>query len=214
VVARLSLVVGADRHHQAGSCPLFAHNRSDSRDNYRYLERCIWAAHRPLSACGQVTGLGSNPSATWSSSCANRARTASQFCGQPKRQRSIRRGVLCAASRRRVRPRIRPQGPRGRLAGSGKASSHISGTAAVYLASDPLDSGATGRREPAPPVALVGASLGHQAPATRLQAWRRSTGFCSSAQVLFISSASHDDFPCIRFYRRDVPKLLNCSRCR
>jgi hypothetical protein len=64
-------------------------------------------------------------------------------------------------------------------------------TAAVYLASDPLDSGATGRGEPAPPVALVGASLGHQAPATRMQAWRRSTGLGSSTQVLLIPSTSH-----------------------
>ena len=64
-------------------------------------------------------------------------------------------------------------------------------TAAVYLASDPLDSGATGRGEPAPPVALVGASLGHQALATRMQTWRRSTGLCSSAQVLLIPSTSH-----------------------
>ena len=67
-----------------------------------------------------------------------------------------------------------------------KASSHISGTAAVDLASDSLDSGATSRREPAPPIALVGASLGHQALATRVQACRRSTSLCSSAQVLLM----------------------------
>ncbi len=40
------------------------------------------------------------------------------------------------------------------------ASSHTTGTAAVDLASDSLDSGATRRREPAPPVALVSASPG------------------------------------------------------
>lgn len=71
-----------------------------------------------------------------------------------------------------------------------KASSHIPGTAAVDLASDSLDSSTTSRGEPAPPVAPVGSSLGHQALATRTQAWRRSTRLRSSAQVLPIPSTS------------------------
>src|ERR1700757_3308034 len=64
--------------------------------------------------------------------------------------------------------------------GLAKASSHVSGTAAANLAPDPLDSGATGRREPAPPVALVGASLGHHALAARMQAWRSTRLFVSA----------------------------------
>ena len=48
----------------------------------------------------------------------NRPRMGSRSCGQPRRRRNTRRDALCVTSRRRVRPRIRPQGPPGRLAGS------------------------------------------------------------------------------------------------
>lgn len=72
-----------------------------------------------------------------------------------------------------------------------EAPADVAWTAAVDLASDSLDSCAPRRREPAPPVALVGASLRHQSLATRVQARRPSTGSCSSAQVLLITSTSY-----------------------
>ena len=83
----------------------------------------IWVQLNHPGRQSNPLALGHTPlaPARWPSAAhrtASRARTASHFCGRPKRRRSIRRDALCATSRRRVRPRNRPQGLRGRLAGS------------------------------------------------------------------------------------------------
>jgi hypothetical protein len=73
--------------------------------------------------------------------------------------------------------------------GLAKASSHVPGTASVDLAANPPDSGATGRREPASPVALAYAALSsHQMPTARIETGNRPR---RSVRSEIIPSTSH-----------------------
>ncbi len=100
--------------------------------------------------------------------------------------------TLCAQLRADVHARIfTARTHAANTGGLAKASADIAGTATSDLSADSLCAGAAGRREPAPPVALIVAPPSHQALATRMQAWKRSSGPSLSAQVIVILSTSH-----------------------
>jgi hypothetical protein len=178
------------------------------RDGY-FAERSIWglgSCHRKVlrlsSSCANFSRPGRRPRLV------RRERRCDSAAG--RNADVVFAATLCAELRTHMDARVfATRAHAADSQGLAKASSHISGTAAVHLATDPLDSGATGRREPASPVALVGASLGHQA--LPMLAWRRSTGPSSSAPVLLTPAPRIDDCRSKRFYRRDAPKLLTDS---
>ena len=103
---------------------------------------------RQLSKPGTFTNTTTNrrikrESTHWNLAHRHRAGSVSKkrSCGRPRGRRNTRRDAFgCAAVRPPGSRRTRPQGPPGRLAGSFQGFlAHTSGTAAVYLASDPLE---------------------------------------------------------------------------